>query len=155
MPNEVDMNKLREEAARRAREMQARAHIPPPRKPPKEPPRQEPPPPEPPPPPAPAPAPKGEPGLLDAFFQDKERTIILALLLLLSGDEKNHELLFALLNFVLTSCSSPMGPRAWSFWVEMPISAPRPNWPPSVKRVLALTYTAAASTSLRNRWAAV
>ena len=41
------MNKLREEAARRAREMQARAHIPPPRKPPKEPPRQEPPPPEP------------------------------------------------------------------------------------------------------------
>ena len=29
MPNEVDMNKLREEAARRAREMQARARIPP------------------------------------------------------------------------------------------------------------------------------
>ena len=97
MPNEVDMNKLREEAARRAREMQARAHIPPP----KEPPRQEPPPPEPSPPPAPAPAPKGEPGLLDAFFQDKERTIILALLLLLSGDEKNHELLFALLFLLL------------------------------------------------------
>ena len=95
MPNEVDMNKLREEAARRAREMQARAHIPPPRKPPKEPP------PEPPPPPAPAPAPKGEHGLLDAFFQDKERTIILALLLLLSGDEKNHELLFALLFLLL------------------------------------------------------
>ena len=101
VPNEVDMNKLREEAARRAREMQARAHIPPPRKPPKEPPRQEPPPPEPSPPPAPAPAPKGEPGLLDAFFQDKERTIILALLLLLSGDEKNHELLFALLFLLL------------------------------------------------------
>ena len=45
--------------------------------------------------------PKGEPGLLDAFFQDKERTIILALLLLLSGDEKNHELLFALLFLLL------------------------------------------------------
>ena len=32
MPNELDMNKLREEAARRAREMQAKARIPPPRK---------------------------------------------------------------------------------------------------------------------------
>ena len=95
------MNKLREEAARRAREMQARAHIPPSRKPPKEPPRQEPPPPEPSPPPAPAPAPKGEPGLLDAFSQDQERTLISALLLLLSGDEKNHELLFALLFLLL------------------------------------------------------
>ena len=31
-----------------------------------------------------------------------------------------------------------MGPRAWSFWVEMPTSAPRPSWPPSVKRVEAL-----------------
>ena len=26
-------------------------------------------------------------------------------------------------------------PRACSFWVEMPISQPRPNSPPSVKRV--------------------
>ena len=41
-----------------------------------------------------------------------------------------------------------MGPRAWSFWVEMPISQPRPNSPPSVKRVEALTYTAALSTLL-------
>ena len=39
-----------------------------------------------------------------------------------------------------------MGPRAWSFWVEMPISQPRPNSPPSVNRVEALTYTAALST---------
>ena len=31
------------------------------------------------------------------------------------------------------------GPRAWSFWVEMPISQPRPNSPPSVKRVEQLT----------------
>ena len=31
-----------------------------------------------------------------------------------------------------------MGPRAWNFWVLIPISAPMPNWPPSVNRVLAL-----------------
>ena len=43
-----------------------------------------------------------------------------------------------------------MGPRAWSFWVEMPISAPSPNSKPSVKRVEALWYTAAASTPSRN-----
>ena len=34
------------------------------------------------------------------------------------------------------------------------ISAPRPNCPPSVKRVDALTYTAAASTSAAKRSAA-
>ena len=49
---------------------------------------------------------------------------------------------------------SPIGPRACSFWVEMPISAPKPNSPPSVKRVLALTITAAESTSAANRRAA-
>ena len=43
--------------------------------------------------------------------------------------------------------AAPIGPRACSFWVEMPISAPKPNSPPSVKRVDALTITAAASTS--------
>ena len=37
------------------------------------------------------------------------------------------------------SSRKPIGPRAWSFWVELPISAPRPNSPPSVKRVEALT----------------
>ena len=42
-----------------------------------------------------------------------------------------------------------MGPRAWSFWVEMPISQPRPNSPPSVKRVETFTYTAAESTRAR------
>ena len=47
------------------------------------------------------------------------------------------------MNFVEVSCSKPMGPLAWSFWVEMPISAPMPNIPPSVNRVEALTYTAA------------
>ena len=33
----------------------------------------------------------------------------------------------------------PIGPRACVFWVEIPISAPKPNSPPSVKRVEALT----------------
>ena len=47
-----------------------------------------------------------------------------------------------------------MGPRAWSFWVEMPISQPKPNSPPSVKRVEALTYTAALSVPLTNTSAA-
>ena len=42
--------------------------------------------------------------------------------------------------------ASAIGPRAWSFWVELPISAPMPNSPPSVKRVDAFTYTQAAST---------
>lgn len=97
---DMNMNKLREEAARRAREMQARAHIPQPRKPKEAPspqPAQEPPQAKHPPEPSLQPAAQEEKGLLDAFFQDKERTIILALLLLLSGDENNHELLFALM----------------------------------------------------------
>jgi len=41
--------------------------------------------------------------------------------------------------FVVQSSRSPSGPRAWSFWVELAISAPIPNSPPSVKRVEALT----------------
>jgi hypothetical protein len=44
------------------------------------------------------------------------------------------------------SSRRPIGPRACSFCVEFPISAPIPNWPPSVKRVEAFTYTQAAST---------
>ena len=104
MPQEMDMNKLREEAARRAREMQSRAHIPPIRR---NPSREEPAPPREEPKAEPAPqhasqlSEQEDPGLLGAFFQDKERTIILALLLLLSGDDKNHELLFALMFLLL------------------------------------------------------
>ena len=49
----------------------------------------------------------------------------------------------------------PIGPRACSFWVEMPISAPKPNSPPSVNRVEALTSTAAESTAATKRWALV
>ena len=41
--------------------------------------------------------------------------------------------------FQLVSSCKPIGPRAWSFCVEMPSSQPRPNSPPSVKRVDALT----------------
>ena len=55
---------------------------------------------------------------------------------------------------VVVSSRRPIGPRAWSFWVEMPISAPNPNSPPSTKRVEALTTTAAASTSWVKRRAA-
>ena len=43
------------------------------------------------------------------------------------------------LTATLVSAVSPIGPRACSFCVEMPISAPSPNSLPSVKRVEALT----------------
>ena len=57
--------------------------------------------------------------------------------------------------FVVVSSFRATGPRACSREVEIPISAPIPYSPPSVKRVDALTYTAAASTSVTNRSAAV
>ena len=41
--------------------------------------------------------------------------------------------------------------RGRAAWVEMPISAPNPNSPPSVNRLDALTMTTAASTSDVNR----
>ena len=56
---------------------------------------------------------------------------------------------------MLVSSGRAMGPRAWSFWVEMPISAPMPYCSPSVKAVLALIMTAAESTSSANRCAVV
>ena len=52
------------------------------------------------------------------------------------------------------SSRRPIGPRACSFCVELPISAPIPNWPPSVNRVEAFTYTQAASTACWNLRAA-
>jgi len=119
MPGEFDMNHMQEEAIRRAREMQSRAHLPPrqnrrqgsrnepaPVPVPEQPSEQKQPEPshqEPAPPPnesaqppaeTEAPAPNG---LLESLFQDKERTIILALLILLSGEESSHELMFALM----------------------------------------------------------
>ncbi len=57
-------------------------------------------------------------------------------------------------HFVEVSSASPIGPRACIFCVEMPISAPKPNSPPSVNRVEALTMTAAESTRAVNRRAA-
>ena len=58
--------------------------------------------------PAPAPPPQPEPpavlsasgstrGLLEELFQDRERSLLLALLILLGGEGGNHELMFALL----------------------------------------------------------
>ena len=58
------------------------------------------------------------------------------------------------IHLVEVNSGRPIGPRACSFWVEMPISAPNPNCSPSVNAVEALTITAAASTPSVNRWAA-
>lgn len=107
MPGEFDINRMQEEAIRRAREMQSRARAPsrqgrsqqPPNREPQEPSQPKPAPAEPPQPsqpPAEAEAPSHG-GLLDSLFQDKERTVILALLILLSGEEGSHELMFALM----------------------------------------------------------
>src|SRR4051794_15803152 len=51
---------------------------------------------------------------------------------------------------VLVSSGSAIGPRACSFCVEIPISAPKPNCSPSVNRVDALTITAAESQPSTN-----
>ena len=56
--------------------------------------------------------------------------------------------------FTDVSSRSPIGPRACSFWVEMPISAPSPSSKPSTNRVDALTSTAAESISPTKRRAA-
>lgn len=122
MPGEFDMGRMQEEAVRRAREMQSRARLPlqhPGRNrgqapaPEPAPPRRQQSPAEPPPEPPQAPAVPVEPavpqpqesqvsgGMLESLFQDKERTIILALLILLSGEDGNHELMFALLFLLL------------------------------------------------------
>ncbi len=124
MPGEYDFTRMQEEAVRRAREMQARARGPvrqnrPSQERPSQGRRQQP---EPPQEPTPVEEPSVEPdpqasqgkqapepqaeaaagslssgGLLESLFQDKERTVILALLILLSGEEGSHELMFALL----------------------------------------------------------
>src|SRR6187401_496232 len=54
----------------------------------------------------------------------------------------------------VVSCSTPTGPRACMRPVAMPISAPKPNSPPSANCVDALCSTIALSTSLRNLSAA-
>lgn len=114
---EMDMRRMQEEAARRAREMQARArqqstqgqqrfHPPAPaRQDSRAPSRPQEPPPPPPAAPEPAPLPAAPasppaqpaPSLLDELFKDRERTVLLALLILLGNEEGSTELLFALL----------------------------------------------------------
>lgn len=94
---EYDLGRMQEEAVRRAKEMQSRARVPHPagsRRP-------EPPPAEPPPEPQEPPAPPAPATALDALFQDKERTLLLALLVLLSSEDASHDLLFALLFLLL------------------------------------------------------
>lgn len=101
MPSNMPDARAVNEALRRAREMQSRSA-----------PHREPPPP-------PAPEPKPEPGPkrdepqqnrqppakpaspLDFLMQDKERTLILALLILLYGEGNNTELLFALMYLLI------------------------------------------------------
>ena len=70
-----------------------------------------------------------------------------------NGNNKKNRNGQTIMYFVVVISLSPIGPLAWSFWVLMPISAPKPNCPPSVNRVEALTYTAAASISFKNRCA--
>ena len=95
---EYDLGRMQEEAVRRAKEMQSRARVPHPAGPR----RPEPPPAEPPPEPQEPPAPPAVPAAaLDTLFQDKERTLLLALLVLLSSEDASHDLLFALLFLLL------------------------------------------------------
>lgn len=125
------MNRMQEEAVRRAREMQSRARFPQPSRPrtgpqntAREAPRENPPrgrtereespgeeagtrrdAPSAPAPPVPEeesplaqePAESAPNGLLESLFKDKEKTIILALLILLGSEGGNHELMFALM----------------------------------------------------------
>ncbi len=105
MPGEYNIRQMQEEAVRRAREMQSRARIP------RSPRPEEPTPHAPEQPSLEHSAPKSEPaqipherrpGLLENLLQDQERTLILALLILLSGEENSsHELLFALMFLLL------------------------------------------------------
>ncbi len=125
VPQGAEMSQLRQEAIRRAREMQARAQIPvnypPPEEPPEEPtpaPAPEPSPsPPPPPPPDSTPHPRveqmpmhpkqpqhrpdaGAPalnGTLDFLTKDPERAMILLLLLILMEEKADNSLLFAMM----------------------------------------------------------
>ncbi len=121
MPGEFDMRRQQEEATRRMREMQARARnssrqgrtqtqSSPEQTPPEQPSLEQPAQGQ----PSPEQHAQGQPsleqhappeatgtGLLDVLFRDRERTVILALLLLLDGENGNHELMFALLFLLL------------------------------------------------------
>lgn len=94
MPQE-DLHRMQEEAMRRVRDMQnrARRHTEPER--------------EPSPPPKGEPAPQAEPsapppaGGLETLLKEKDRALILTLLLLLSEDERDPGLIFSLLFLLL------------------------------------------------------
>ncbi len=113
VPDRRNMQTLQQEAIRRAREMQARAQIPPTYAPPRpqanaphprteqmpvhsdpQPPRQR---------PRPAPSAPGQAedisptGALDVLFQDSERSLILMLLLILMEEKADTSLIFALM----------------------------------------------------------
>lgn len=77
MPNNMPDARAINEALRRAREMQSHAAAQAP------------------------PAQSGRSSPLDLLLQDKERTLILALLILLSGEGGNTELLFALMYLLI------------------------------------------------------
>ena len=53
----------------------------------------------------------------------------------------------------MTRPSSPTGPRAWTLFVEMPTSAPRPYLKPSANLVEALWTTEDESTKLMKSFA--
>lgn len=106
-----DMNELRRDAIRRAREMQARAQISPaayaqppePEEPPEKPPPE---PPENGPDPVPPPgfSPEGGPaigGALDFLLKDSERTLILTLMLILMEEKADTSLIFAMMYLLL------------------------------------------------------
>lgn len=96
MPD-YDFDRMQAEAVRRAREMQSRARrvsAPNAHSEPQIPQKEEIPSPDEPVPSQPV---SPQKSALEGLFEDKERTIILALLVLLSGENANHELLFALL----------------------------------------------------------
>lgn len=104
MPSNMPDARAVNEALRRAREMQTRSAAPqPPPATPQAPPKAEPEAPvtqqtEPPLSPA---APQKAPSPLDFLLQDKERTLILSLLLLLSTEKNGAELLFVLLYLLI------------------------------------------------------
>lgn len=102
MPSNMPDAKTVNEALRRAREMQNRSRTPPesspePERTPAEPVTE--PGPTPPVPPSCVPQKKHSP--LDLLLKDKDRTLILALLILLSSEGENTELLFALMYLLI------------------------------------------------------
>ncbi|MGN0537645.1 MAG: hypothetical protein ACI4M3_06680 [Acutalibacteraceae bacterium] len=116
MISDSDMSRMQQEAARRVNEMHNRTTrpVPPPSKtapPSKPPPKNEPPPPQPKPPPMPSnPCPPVPPfptsaehgnDILDVFMHDKERSLILLMIILLMGEDCDHSLLLALLYLLI------------------------------------------------------